>query len=222
MIWGISQQPSWSREWQLTWGSSSQSRTFVTPSVLCSQLRYVTRNRHMWKHEVFFKQWSIFGPQAALWGHSDNTSLLKRDFSDFIWLVVGRWQNDRRFIDNSSHEKWVFSTVPLLSLPPVLFLSQMMCPCGLEDCRDVKPAGCFRSPTNFCLSEKAAAALVTLWRGKSGACKSHQSKVSFVMEGGVSSKSTAKIPPPPAPWRWFSTLVCGLSYICSAKFLLGC
>lgn len=124
----------------------------------------------------FFTQRSCFGPQAALWGHSDNTSLLKRDFSDFIWLVVGRWQNDRRLIDNSSHEKWVFSTVPLLSLPPVLFLSQMMSPCGLEDCRDVKPAGCFRSRTNFCLSEKAAAALVTLRRGKSGVCKSHQSK----------------------------------------------
>lgn len=158
------------------WRSSSQSRTFVTPSVLCSQLSYVTRNRHMWKYELFFKQWSCFDPQAALWGHSDNTSLLKRDFSDFIWLVVGRWQNDRRFIDNSSHEKWVFSTVPLLSLPPVLFLSQMMRPCGLEDCRDVKPAGCFRSPTNFCLSEKTAAVLVTLQRGKSGVCKSHGSK----------------------------------------------
>lgn len=36
------------------WGSSSQFQTFVTPSVLCSQFSYVTRNMHMWKYESFF------------------------------------------------------------------------------------------------------------------------------------------------------------------------
>lgn len=119
------------------------------------------KQAHVWVWVFFFqillKQWRCFCPQAALWGHSNITSLLKRDFSVFIWLVVGRWQNEPLWFYNcSSYEKWLFSTMLLLSLPPVLFLSQMLCPCGQRDCRDEKASVVVSGfpETSVCLKEQ--------------------------------------------------------------------
>lgn len=220
-------QPSRNSQWQLMWGSASQTQTFRTPSVLCSHFSYVTRNRHTCKYEpsffYFLNNGCCFGPQAALWGHSNITSLLKRDFSDFIWPVGGRWQNERLWFCNSSHEQWLFP--PCRCFHFLRFYSCLRCcvPAVWEITGMLSLRGCFRSPTNFCLSEKAAAALMILGRGKSGVCKSHQCKAPLlwclVEFHWIHQQNNS---PPSVPWLQFSTSVCGFSLKCSAKFLLVC